>query len=148
MDDKGSTQKSYTYSGRKSAHASTAEDLLHNLDDVTGRVFRTFEETTPSKFRTFFKSSKYDKFLHALIYYFVTFFKLQNLQAKKDSLGDDQLIGKDAARIGRNPLDSPPFAPNWCGNAQVLPATERERESERARCCIGSCVRRRSTWAN
>ena len=97
MDEKGSAQKasSYSYSGRKSNHSSTAEDLVHNLDEVKNRVFRTFEETTPSKFRTFFKSSKYDKFLHALIFYFVSFFKLQNLQAKKDSLGDDQsIIGK------------------------------------------------------
>ena len=27
--------------------------------------------------------------MHALIHYFVTYFKLQNLQLKRDSLGDD-----------------------------------------------------------
>ena len=99
MDEKGGggqKASSYTYGGRKSNHGSSAEDLLQNLDEVKNRVFRTFEETTPTKFRTFFKSSKYDKFLHALIHYFVNFFKLQNLQVKKDSLGDEgqTLIGK------------------------------------------------------
>jgi len=56
-DDKGSSQKasSYSFSGRKNNLGSTAEDLLSNLDEVKNRVFRTFEETTPSKFRTFFK---------------------------------------------------------------------------------------------
>ena len=92
MDDKGG-QKGYGgYSSRKNTHASTAEDMLNNLDDIKGRVFRTFEETTPSKFRTFFKSSKYDKFLQALIYYFVNLFKLHNLKSKKDGLGNDLVI--------------------------------------------------------
>ena len=92
MDDKGG-QKGYGgYSSRKNTHASTAEDMLNNLDDIKGRVFRTFEETTPSKFRTFFKSSKYDKFLQALIYYFVNLFKLHNLKSKKDGMGNDLVI--------------------------------------------------------
>ena len=90
MEDPKGVQKTYSY--RKHTSASTAEDMLKNLGDIKGRVFRTFEETTPSKFRTFFKSSKYDQFLHALIKYFDSFFKLQNLLGKKEALGDDQII--------------------------------------------------------
>lgn len=89
-----------SFGGRGRSSASNADENLRDLDKAKNRVFRAFEETSPSKFRTFFKSSKYDKFLHSLILYFNAFFQHQALLNKRESV-DDYVIEATEAEAKR-----------------------------------------------
>ncbi|KAK3246717.1 hypothetical protein CYMTET_43757 [Cymbomonas tetramitiformis] len=66
---------------------ASQSDSRFNLEQTKARVFKSFEDTAPSKFRQFYKSALMDRFLHTAILYFVARFQFQALQRRGKSGG-------------------------------------------------------------